>query len=105
MYKKLIFVLLIAMMFCGVVSANQISDLGNDVYFFNGYPEKFGSDLSQFLTDHSYLRVVSIAAFDHGLYGATSGYYVIVENKSVGKMIWNPIRNGSISVIYTCTTE
>lgn len=82
MYKKTIFVLIVVAMLCGSVSAVVISDLGNGVYFFNGYPDRFGSDLSKFLTDHPHQRVVSIAAFDYGGFGETTGYYVVVENKT-----------------------
>ena len=103
---KVIFVLIVALTFCGVVSAGVISDLGNGVYFFDGYPDMFGHDLSRFLTDHSYLRVVSIAAFDNGAYGSTSGYYVVFENKSVMKMNCEPNKVlggfGTTVFNYTC---
>jgi hypothetical protein len=93
-------------MFCGVVSANQITDFGNGVYFFNGYPEMFGHDLSQFLTDHPQQRVVSIAAYDGGIYGCTSGYYVVFENKSAVKMNCKPVYSGNLMTAdYTCKVE
>lgn len=104
MYKKAIFVLIIVAMLCGSVSAVQISDLGNGVYFFNYYPEMFGHDLSKFLTEHPQLRVVSIAGYDGGLYGHTSGYYVVFENKTPSYMTCYPEPHlyGAIAFNYTC---
>lgn len=95
MYKKMIFVLITAMILCGSVSAVQITDFGNGVYFFDGYPEMFGHDLSQFLTDHPQQRVVSIAGFDYGAWGVTTGYYVVFENKTPNHMTCNPVWNGT----------
>lgn len=104
--RKVILCLIVLSMFCGVVSANQITDFGNGVYFFNGYPEMFGHDLSQFLTDHPQKQVISIAAYDGGIYGHTSGYYVVFENKSVWKMNCEPIYSGNFMTNhYTCTAE
>lgn len=83
---NIIFVLIVVAMLCGSASAVVITDYGNGVVFFNGYPEQFGSDLSKYLTDHPQQRVVSIAAFDYGACGYTSGYtsgyYVVFENKT-----------------------
>lgn len=106
MYRKIIFVLIIAMMFCGIVSANQITDFGNGVYFFDGYPEMFGHDLSQFLTDHPQQRVVSIAAFDNAGYGQTSGYYVVFENKTPSYMKCYPgsYHSNLMAYNYTCVS-
>jgi hypothetical protein len=106
-YKKVVVVLIMLAMLCGNVSAVVISDLGNGVYFFDGYPNKFGSDLSQFLTDHPQQRVASIAAYDGGMYGYTSGYYVVLENKTPNYMMCYPIssshHNESAAYNYTCS--
>jgi len=51
--------------------------------------------------------VVSIAVYDGGMYGYTSGYYVVFENKSVSKMNCIPWTEQKYSNMYnyTCAME
>ena len=90
MYKKLIFVLITAMMLCGVVSAAEenFRNFGNGVLFYGGDRNNFGSELSQYIVEYQNQHVVSIAPIN--VYGYTSGYYVVFENKTPANMICKP---------------
>ena len=78
---------------CGVVGAQEQSafvDYGNGILFYQkstlGYSSSasdFGIALSQYLTNNPDKHVVSIVADASNDYGSTSGFYVVVENKTI----------------------
>jgi len=119
---KVIFVLIVAMLFCGVVSA--YTDYGNGVLYFvnpelgnltGNYrltPDTFGEQLSLFINQHPNLKIDSIFSWPDTAtrFNSAAGFYVIVENKSVMKMSCVPSQYGhlthnTMTVNYTCTEE
>jgi len=115
---KVILCLIVLSMLCGVVLAcdSPYTDYGNGVLYFHkasGYAPQFGrnyleagASMSQYLTDHPEKRIASIAPDAYIGYGNTGGFYVIVENKSAGKMNCEPIYSGNFMTNdYTCAME
>lgn len=62
--------------------AVNIQEYGNNVYYFES-KKGFGAALSNFLKTRPYHRLVSISSLNTGAYGATRGYWVIMEPKEV----------------------
>ena len=118
-----IFVLLLVC--CGVVNAQpeNFVDYGNGVlYFINAHvwsggaqnPTDFGLALSQYLANHPDKHVVSMVEDGSTVYGATSGFYVVVENKIVAPIspnmdcspTWNGTRVGTTALAdYHCVVS
>ncbi len=120
---KLILVLIILAMFCGVVSADfGFTDYGNGVLYFKNpelgnftktpgalNPDTFGEQLSLFVEQHPNLKIITVFVWPdiHSTYNSIDGYYVIVGNKSVNKMMCTSIGVAVEAGVfnYTCTVE
>ncbi|MFA5247953.1 MAG: hypothetical protein WCX79_00785 [Candidatus Paceibacterota bacterium] len=118
---KVVLVLIAVLLFCGVVSAcdSSYTNYGNGVLYFHkafGYTPQIGcnyleagASMSQYLADHPEKHIVSIVPDAYIGYGLTGGFYVIVENKSVGKMDCEPNSAlggfGTTVFNYTCIEE
>jgi hypothetical protein len=117
------------LMCCGVVNAQpeNFVDYGNGVlYFINAHewysgvgaqnPTDFGLALSQYLANHPDKHVVSMVEDGSAGYGETSGFYVIVENKTIAvptpsismncSPTWNGTRVGTTALAdYQCVVS
>ncbi|MFA6228070.1 MAG: hypothetical protein WC668_02685 [Patescibacteria group bacterium] len=60
----------------------DIIDYGNGVYYFSHNRANFGNTLSMFIKTHPELELVSVAADNSGIYGATIGYFVVLKSKT-----------------------
>ena len=52
---------------------------GDNVYYFNATRANFGKSLQFFISSHTKVRIVTITSDGTGVYGATDGYFVVVE--------------------------
>lgn len=63
------------------VSAADVVDYGNGVYYFAKIEADFGNALSAFIKSHAELEVVTITSNGTGVHGSNLGYFVIMKNK------------------------
>jgi hypothetical protein len=52
---------------------------GDNVYYFDCEQANFGKSLQFFISSHPNLKTVTATSDNTGAYGATNGYFVIVE--------------------------
>jgi hypothetical protein len=124
MYKKILLMLIVASLFCGVVSADcnkGFTDYGGGVLYFkvdqataftSATPDCFATELSKYISDHPHLKINNIFAWAMGnTYNSDDGYFVIVENKTIDKMhctpdAWDGSHVGTTVIMnYTCMEE
>lgn len=73
--------LLYAVAQVGEPDSKEIEAASSGTVFYLPYTSDFGKHLSEFITAHPELRVVSIAPLDNVGNGATRGYWVLTEKK------------------------